>query len=631
MNKRSIAFQLGIYVLAAVIAVISLIVFLNYEYNQKIIMEKIEESAIHQSAIIINQISKNVINNQEVARNVAAQVLYYDSHGDLELFVKQVVRNNSIVSGLHVKLFQQKDTITYSAFPDKEGKVVGFEDYKLCSIKKYPDLVRKIKQGEKSVWSKPFYCPRDTGRLMISYFLPIKDENGKIAGIVSSDISLDFLSDAISKIQINNRGFAFIVSENGIYLTHPIKEWVMNRNIFNVSEKIFTGDREKYRKILVSGKSGSGFAYPQLLNYEKSWFYITPIPNTNWHVIIVIPAKELFKDLNVIFRDNVIVSIAGIFLILLIILLIFNRMLSPLAQVVKSIQRFSFGERGRKGKKNEIELLNESLKELQYQYGTYIKEQSQVRKDKRKYEKDLKSAKAIQRTIIPQDYDFLKGRKEIELHAILQPAESIGGDLYDYFFIDPTHVLFSMGDVSGKGIPAALFMAVAHTMIKSKSTVLSAMHIVDVVNKALSIENSNQHFLTLFLGILDVETGILDYCNAAHSYPYLIRKNKEIIQLEQTHGLPIGVYSNKSYKSNSIVLSKEDTLLLYTDGVTDCKNEAGEFFGMARLSKLIQMLGNLSPEELTGQLMKNLMNFKGKAKQADDISLMAVKFKGKYQ
>ncbi|HKJ42852.1 MAG TPA: SpoIIE family protein phosphatase [Sunxiuqinia sp.] len=631
MNKRSIAFQLGIYVLAAVIVVISLIVFINYEYSKKIIMDKIEESAINQSSTIINEITKKVVNNEEVVRNVASQALYYKSHGDLDFFIKQVVHNNPIVDGMHVMLLNKQDTIRFSVFHDADNQVVSKKNLEQCSLAKYPGLVKKTRQEKVAMWSDPFFCLRDSNQLMISYFSPIINQRGEVVGVISSDINLHFLSTFINHVKIRERGFAFIVSEDGFYLTHPNKDWVMKRNIFGISEKVFIGDRSKLRKMIVSGESGSGYAFPQLLNYEKSWFYFAPIPHTNWRVIIVIPASELFKELNLIIRDSIFVSAIGIILILFIILLIIRKTLYPLSEVVKSIQKFSFGDRGRKSKTNEIELLTESLKELQYQYGTYIKEQDQIRKDNRKYEKDLKSAKAIQRTIIPPEYSKITQRTEIDLHALLQPAESIGGDLYDYFFIDSNHLLFTMGDVSGKGIPAALFMAVAHTMIKSKATTLSAMHIVDVVNKELSRENSNQHFLTLFLGILDLETGILDYCNAAHNYPYLLKKNNEIIQLEQTHGLPIGVYSNKNYKSNTTVLSKDDVLLLYTDGVIDCRNEKGQFYGQGRFTKLLANVDVKSPRNMVNQVMDDLSHFKGKTKQTDDISLMAIKFNGKYQ
>lgn len=629
MNKKGIAFQLGFYVLAAVVVVISMIVLLNYKHSRKIIMNKIEENTIHQSSLIISQISRNVANNQEVTRNVANQALYYHSHGDLEFFIQQALKDNRVVSGLHIRLFAAPDSIELSAFKNDQGQVVSTHQFARCSIPEYPDIINKVVSSNEGIWSAPYYCSRDSNQLIISYFLPVKNKDDHIVGIISSDIDLNFLNGIVSQIEILKRGFAFIISEQGFYLTHPREDWVMNRNIFNMSSKIFKGNRDEFTSLLKSGKIGIGFAYPQLLDYEKCWFRFSPIPYTNWRVIIVIPTRELFHDLGVVFRKIVLVSLVGILMILLVIVLIFNKMLSPLQRVVKSIQRFSFGDRRRKSKQNEIELLNDSLKELQFQYGTYMKEQVQIHKDRRKYEKDLKSAKEIQRTIIPQEYEFLNNRKEIDLYAVLQPAESIGGDLYDYFFIDTNHILFTMGDVSGKGIPAALFMAVAHTVIKSKSTVLSSLHIIDVVNKALSKENSNQHFLTLFLGILDVETGMLDYCNAAHNYPFLIRKNKNVTQLSQTHGLPIGVYSNKSYKSNSIVLSKGDTLVLFTDGVTDCRNEKGQFYGIDRFLKVIEATGNLSPRPLVDQLMKDLLSFKGDAKQVDDISLMAVKFLGK--
>lgn len=630
MYKRSIAFQLGLYVVTAVVIVISLIVFINYKHSRKIIMEKIEEGAIHQSSLIINEITRNVVNTQEVTRNVANQALYYHSHSDLQLFLHQVVKTNPVLSGIHTQLFEYSDTLTYSTYWNKDGQLVDKTDLEFCSIFRYPELVELATQKKAGFWSDPFYCPMDSTTLMISYFLPVIDEIGESVGIVAGDINLKFLNRVIDDIRIGVDGFAFVASAEGYYLTHPQSEWIMKRNLFETSSQIFNGDRDHYRQILEDGKAGSGFAYPELLDFKKSWFYFAPIPFTNWRVVIVIPTKELFDDLDIIFRKIVLVSLVGFVLILLVVILLFNKMFTPLRQIVRSIQRFSFGERGRRGKKNEIELLSDSLKELQFQYSTYVAEQNQVRKDKRKYEKDLKSAKEIQRTIIPQDYSFLETRKEIDLYAILHPAESIGGDLYDFFFIDKKHLLFTMGDVSGKGIPAALFMAVANTMIKSKSTELSAQNIVDVVNKALSKENSNQHFLTLFLGILNVETGILDYCNAAHNYPFVLRKNRTMMQLEQTHGLPIGLYSNKTYKSHSIALSKGDVLFLYTDGVTDCKNPYGEMFGAENLSKFMGKAETPEPKALVEALMSELMDFKGETEQADDISLMALQFFGKY-
>lgn len=335
------------------------------------------------------------------------------------------------------------------------------------------------------------------------------------------------------------------------------------------------------------------------------------------------------SDLNVLLREMIFVSGAGLIVILLILVFIFRRTLIPLSNMVESICQFTFGDRSQKKRRNEIELLADSLSELRQKYSIYVTEQNQNKRDRRKYEKDLKSAREIQSLIIPA-FSGVNTHPGIDLYASLHPAESIGGDLYDYFFIDSNHLLFTMGDVSGKGIPAALFMAVAHTTIKNKATILSAKQVITEVNRELSRHNSNQHFLTLFLGILDIQTGILNYCNAAHNYPFMIRSDdRQLLMLEHAHGLPIGVYPDKSYAGDSIVMREGDMIILYTDGVTDCKDAHEHFYGMERLSENISNMMDLSSRELVSRLLKSLEVFRGETPQADDISMMAIRYLGK--
>ena len=160
-------------------------------------------------------------------------------------------------------------------------------------------------------------------------------------------------------------------------------------------------------------ESISGFAYPKIYNYEKTWIHFSPIAYTEWFVVILIPSNELFQDLHVILREVIIVSFIGLLLILVIITLIFRKKLSPLSNVVKSIQYFSFGDKRKSSNKNEVELLADSLLELQEQYSLHLQEQNQSRKDRRKYEKDLKSAKEIQTAIIPNEYPPFPNNPEI--------------------------------------------------------------------------------------------------------------------------------------------------------------------------------------------------------------------------
>lgn len=628
MNNRSIAFQLSIYILTAVTLVISVIVFLHYNFSRKILIQKIEESAIHQSKQITAQVTRNIVTAQEVSRNVANQALYYQSHGDLEFFLSQALTSNPLMTGFHVELFNPSGSQYLSVIRTDSTSYQIFRDDRFCAANITPTTRIQVVGGE-TVWSEPFFCLLDTSRLIASYSQAIYTPDGAVGGIISGQISLDFLNKVVSGMMFEKGGFAFIVGEDGTFLTHPKQEWIMQRNIYEISYQIFPENRDKYEQLLRSHLAGSGFAYPELYDYKRSWFHFSPIPYTNWSVIIIVPAKELFNDLDLILREIILVSAIGLLLVLAIIVLIFRKMLLPLASVVKSIQRFSFGDRRRLNRKNEVELLNDSLQELQTQYSNYLQEQNQSRKDRRKFEKDLKSAKEIQTAIIPKEYATDPDHPEIELFAALQPAESIGGDLYDYFFIDSKHLLFTMGDVSGKGIPAALFMAVAHTMIKNKANALSAKKIIEQVNKELSYQNTNQHFLTLFLGILNTETGVLNYCNAAHNYPFIVRPNKEVRLLEKTHGLPVGVYANKPYSGDYMVLEKGDMLVLYTDGVTDCKDSGDTFYGIDRLTDNISNMTDLPAPELVKRLLKSLTVFRGETRQADDISLMAIRYHGK--
>lgn len=358
------------------------------------------------------------------------------------------------------------------------------------------------------------------------------------------------------------------------------------------------------------------FAVAVLLNYHLSR-----------EALIHLTGGEVnSSDLHLLFWKTIGIAVSGIILILLFIALIFRKLLVPLSRMTELIWKFNFSENQKKIPQNEMELLSDSLMILQKKRTDYLEEQNSNKRDWRKYERDLKSAREIQSVIVPRQLSIVPGHPEIDLYASLQPAESIGGDLYDYFFIDSNHLLFVMGDVSGKGIPAALFMAVAHTMIKNKATILSARQIVVEVNEELSRHNTNQHFLTLFLGILDIQNGILNYCNAAHNYPFLVTADRQLHVLDHIHGLPVGIYSKKTYQGDSIVLRKGDLLILYTDGVIDCKDDQDCSYGTAKLKENISNMMDLSAEELVSRLLTSLEVFRGKTPQVDDISVMAIRY-----
>lgn len=626
MNNRSIAFQLSLYILAAVTIMVSVIVYLNYNFSKQLLMQKIQENAVSQSAKVTKSITFYVISTQEISRNISHQIQFYEEHGNLENFLIDLLHNNPILSGVRLEMHHKGEKKYLSIF-SKGDSVMVFHDQKRCQFPGF-ELTKKSASSNEGVWSDPFFCPLDT-TVLVSSFTQVLPKNDVFEGFISCQINLNFMNQLIANLDIEKGGKSFILSHDGTFLAHPYKEWIMKKNIFEIEDRIFPEKRLDYEAMIRSHQQGSGFAFPQVFGYERAWFHFSPVPYTYWTVVIIIPAKQLFLELDMLLQKILFISFAGLLFIVIIIFLIFKRMLSPLATIAKSIKRISSGELFSNNQKNEIELLSSSLNDLQESFAKQINEQNQNKKDRRKIEKDLKSAKEIQHAIIPASFKSQKRTNDIDLYATLHPAEIIGGDLYDYFYIDDNHLLFTIGDVSGKGIPAALFMAVAHTMIKSKAYGIEASKIVELVNNELSIQNTNQNFLTMFLGILNIETGELSYCNAAHNYPYIISSKNEIKALDKTHGLPIGVYSSKAYSGDRGFLRPGDRLVLYTDGVTDCRNENGELFGTENLSNCIQKLPHLSAKDSTRYILDCIKEFQGNADQADDLSLMVLGYKTK--
>jgi sigma-B regulation protein RsbU (phosphoserine phosphatase) len=619
MSQKGISFRLNSHVTAFAILIISVVVYINYHFSNKILIGKIEEGAINQSNLVISKVARITVGAEEIARNVSYQALYYYKNDDLDFFLHQVLASNKILESIHVELFN-----------DIQAKFTACQSTGQCQHRCnsenniFPDNSEAMNHG---IWSEPFYCMNDTLHLLVAYRMPIYfPDSKKIAGMVFCEISLRKMKQMLSELKIGSQGYAFIIEKSGNYITHPKDDWILNKNFFKKPTFIFQDKLEKIELKIRNGEKGAGYGISEYLGNQPSWFYFAPLVNSDWTIIIVIPEKELFKEIGIIFQKIIWVSGFGILLLFILNMLIFKRILTPLAQITHSIQRFSSLPGKEQESKDEIKMLADSLKDWQEKYGYLINERNKTASERLKYEKDLNSAREIQLNIIPTGKPDFSGHPEIDLYAILKPAETVGGDLYDYFFIDENHLLVAIGDVSGKGIPASLFMAVASTLIKTNAKILSAKDLVTQVNSELSDRNANQYFLTLFVGILDVRSGVMDYCNAAHNYPYILHANGTITSLSKSHGLPLGIYKDKLYKSSSAQLRYGDLILLYTDGVINSTDSHNHHYGSDKLEKNIQNLSDMSSEEVVNRLVKSIVIYEGGSRQSDDITLVALRY-----
>jgi sigma-B regulation protein RsbU (phosphoserine phosphatase) len=257
-------------------------------------------------------------------------------------------------------------------------------------------------------------------------------------------------------------------------------------------------------------------------------------------------------------------------------------------------------------------------------------EERTMRTAKERIESELSVARDIQMSIVPKIFPPFPNIREIDVHASIESAKEVGGDLYDFFFVDDDRLFFVIGDVSGKGVPASLFMAVSITLLKTKTKEgIQTDNILYKVNNDLCADNEMSMFVTTFCGILNIRTGEVIYSNGGHNPPYLRRSSGEVKSLPCQSGLPLGVMEDFSYGRDSISLQPGDTLVLYTDGVTEAINKEEEFFSDGRLEDILRNTkNNHSARDLVQSISGAVHDFAVGAVQSDDITLLVITYNG---
>lgn len=276
---------------------------------------------------------------------------------------------------------------------------------------------------------------------------------------------------------------------------------------------------------------------------------------------------------------------------------------------------------------DEIETLYTEMRTMQEKILDYLDNITKITAEKEKISAELNVATEIQASMLPRIFPAFPNRDEIKLFASMAPALEVGGDFYDYFFIDYYHLALVIADVSGKGVPAALFMAISKTLIKDRAQdCLDPATILSNTNNHLAEANDANLFVTVWLGILDLRNGELKYSDAGHEYPILARQNGEIELVKPINKkMPVAAIEGVQYVTNTMQLNVGDTIFLYTDGVPEATNASDELYGMERLEEFMKTHYSLDVEELLPAVRKNVDEFVGDAPQFDDLTMLALR------
>ncbi|HEX2933070.1 MAG TPA: SpoIIE family protein phosphatase [Candidatus Binatia bacterium] len=279
-----------------------------------------------------------------------------------------------------------------------------------------------------------------------------------------------------------------------------------------------------------------------------------------------------------------------------------------------------------KKSQDEVGKLAGSFITMEHALRQSVRELKETTAAKERIESELKIAHDIQMSMVPKTFPPFPNRPEFDLYATLVPAREVGGDFYDFFFIDDNHLCLAIGDVSGKGIPAALFMAVTRALFRTTASKVSGPDkILSLLNLEMCRNNDACMFVTVFCAVLDIRTGEVEYSNGGHNLPYLI-SHGETAPLKNTGGMALGFTEDVTYRSEKIVLRAEDGLFLYTDGVTEAMDEAGNQFSEPRLEEFLHQTNDWSVTELVRGAVDQVRHHAAGAAQSDDITALTLKY-----
>ena len=273
----------------------------------------------------------------------------------------------------------------------------------------------------------------------------------------------------------------------------------------------------------------------------------------------------------------------------------------------------------------EIKILAQSVDKMEFKTVNYINNLEKITKENERVGTELKVAKSIQESVLTDDFPDCD---EYRVYASMNPAKEVGGDFYDFYLIDDNHLVLTIADVSGKGVPAALFMMITKVLLNSATVnYKTPSEILTSINNQICKKNTTNMFITVWLGILNLRTGKLIYSNAGHEDPVIYRKGANFQVEKTTHGIAVGAFEDYMYKDNEMTLKKGDKLFLYTDGIPEATNNKNEMFGIERMVNSLNNNFNKDMADILKNVKKDVDKFANGAVQFDDLTMLGIEYK----
>ena len=493
-----------------------------------------------------------------------------------------------------------------------------------------------------------------TGEIGITCTIPIR-QDGRLIAVAAADLFLDQMEEAVS-----NSGdvvhYTCIINNQGHVVFSPQNQGTLSARTAEEAVDLRSSEQADLAAFVRDALNGATGVRELDLDGDRVYLAGAPVETLGWAVVSVVDKaaterptimmqEQFDSTLNeaaTIYNKNLDRSKQTIIVLILLILImgltagdrLSRRIVRPLEHMTNRVRslggknlQFQMEEEYRTG--DEIEVLAESFSALSAKTLQYVDQVKRVTAEKERIGAELTMANAIQRSQLPRLFPPFPNRHEFNLFATMKPAKEVGGDFYDFFMVDNDHVALVMADVSGKGVPAALFMMVTRMLIKSRlQSGESVAEALTNVNRQLCENNELGYFVTVWLAVLEISTGKGVAVNAGHEHPVLRRSGGKYELILYRHSLAVAAMDGVRFRQHEFQLCPGDSFFVYTDGVTEATNGEHELFGTDRMLEALNKEPDAEPDQLLKNVMDDIHRFMDGEDQFDDITMMCLKYNG---
>lgn len=628
--RQSLSAKLSIWIVLFALLIFSVSLGLMFVRS----LRTVRQEALNRATQVLNNTVlrvNNILQKVETATDNTYWLVmrHLDEPDSMFIYSQHILISNPFLNGCSISFepyyFKEKGQFFSAYSYNNDGEIESQQEGNELYNYFYMDWYMSPKLLDRPCWTEPFvdYDPSDPGSkdVIASYCKPMKDTNGQYVGTISVDLPLSWLSETIEGVKPYPNSYSIMIGEGGNFYVHPGSAELFYETIFTKTLENPDSALTALGHAMLRGEEGMR---PLNIEGEDCYVFYKPLGTTGWSVALICTESDIFEGYHQLERTAIGFVALGLLLMLIVFIRIVSREIQPLRRLANqtgTIAKGHFDQTLPDFKRvDEIGQLSHSFGEMQQSLVSYIDELKQTTATNAAIENELRVASDIQMSMVPRVFPPFPERKDIDLYASMTPAKEVGGDLYNYLLLDE-RLYICVGDVSGKGVPASLFMAQATRLFRTLAGEgFSPEAIANRMNSGLCEGNDTMMFVTMFIGMVNLQTGQLHFCNCGHNPPVL---DGQFIELRYKN-CPLGMFDGAPFQSEHIADIRGKQLLIYTDGLNEAMDTEKEQFGNERLLELMTNAKDMTSCQVVDMLKEAVERHRKGAAPNDDLTLLCL-------